>query len=107
MWFYHQYLVSNVADFPSDQTIAPHLTVDERKSYLSSEIDNIKDLLEDYDDIKWIYEALVQCTVALAQLEKQRFEGSSDLVAWLDKLQELDPQRTGRWHDLRKELSLA
>lgn len=88
------------------QTIAPTLTDDERKSYIQREIDEIKDLLEDYKDIKWIYEALIQYTLALYQLGERVDESttSNDLTPWLGKLRELDPQRGGRWTDLERQL---
>lgn len=103
MWFYHQYLLDNITETPSDTTIAPRLTIDERRSYVENEISEIKDLLEDYTNIKWIYEALIQCSVALPMLGGQAER--SELMAWLQQLRELDPQRNGRWNDLEKQLS--
>lgn len=83
--------------------------MDERKSYILREIVDIKDLLEDYDDIKWIYEALVEYTTALWQLTGQVREQQEqrDVGAWLARLRELDPMRNGRWNDLETQLELT
>merc|ERR1711964_544982 len=71
LWFYHQFLASNIIDDASSQTIAPALSVDQRRSYIEREIDEIKDLLEDYTDVKWIYEALIQYAQSLSRLGQQ------------------------------------
>ncbi|KAM0242093.1 hypothetical protein ACHAP5_007413 [Fusarium lateritium] len=107
LWYYHQFLVLNLADPTSSRQIAPKLTVEERKTYIDREVIDIKDLLEDYRDIKWIYEALVEYAIALAQLTGQRFEPETqnDVASWLENLRKLDPKRNGRWDDLEKELS--
>ncbi|KAF5001368.1 hypothetical protein FDECE_10972 [Fusarium decemcellulare] len=109
LWYYHQFLVLNLADRAGSRQVAPNLTVDQRKSYIDREIADIKDLLEDYDDIKWIYEALIEYAVALNHLTGQAadLEYQSDLASWLTKLRELDPKRNGRWSDLQKELGLS
>ncbi|KAF4125944.1 geranylgeranyl transferase type-2 subunit alpha [Geosmithia morbida] len=102
LWFYHQFLVSNITDKPNSRTIAPNLTDAERRLYVEREIDEIKDFLEDYQDIKWIYEALVQYSIALPPSQDGAQDNSDDWVPWLKKLRELDPQRSGRWNDLGK-----
>jgi geranylgeranyl transferase type-2 subunit alpha len=45
LWYYHQFLMSQIVDYDNRQTIALALTVYERAAYLRREIDNIKDLL--------------------------------------------------------------
>ncbi|KAF4457845.1 geranylgeranyl transferase type-2 subunit beta [Fusarium austroafricanum] len=109
LWYYHQFLVLNLADPTSNHQIAPKLTVEERKSYIDREVTDIKDLLEDYHDIKWIYGALVEYSAALTQLSGQPLESASqsDVASWLEKLRRLDPKRNGRWGDLEKELGLS
>ncbi|KAL7815768.1 hypothetical protein V8C26DRAFT_104246 [Trichoderma gracile] len=98
LWYYHQFLVSQIVGDGKRPSITPNLTVDERIAYLKHEIDEIKDLLEDYDDIKWIYEALSDYTVALQRLQESN-NSNEDLQVWLSKLRTLDPMRTGRWND--------
>ncbi|ETR97527.1 protein prenylyltransferase [Trichoderma reesei RUT C-30] len=100
LWYYHQFLVSNIVGDGKRPSITPNLTVDERVAYLKHEIEEIKDLLEDYDDIKWIYEALSDYTVALQRLQQSN-SNSGDLQVWLSKLRALDPMRTGRWNDVQ------
>ncbi|KAG9257652.1 uncharacterized protein F5Z01DRAFT_408913 [Emericellopsis atlantica] len=105
LWFYHQFLASNIIDDACSQTIAPALSVDQRRSYIEREIDEIKDLLEDYTDVKWIYEALIQYTQSLSRLGQQA--KPTELKDWLAQLKSLDPQRTGRWNDLEAQLYAA
>jgi geranylgeranyl transferase type-2 subunit alpha len=99
LWFYHQYLVHNIVEQPEGLTIAPSLTPDERTSYVSREIEEIIELLEDYDDIKWIYEALIDCAVSLRKIDSNS-QVTTDIADWLEKLKKLDPLRSGRWQDL-------
>ncbi|KPM41198.1 hypothetical protein AK830_g5365 [Neonectria ditissima] len=109
LWFYHQYLILNLVEQTGLSSIAPKLTVDERKSYVLREIVDIKDLLEDYTDIKWIYEALVEYTTTIWQLAGgvREHEEQRDVAHWLARLRELDPMRNGRWDDLGAQLKLA
>ena len=105
LWYYHKFLISQIVDYGNPQTIAPALTVDDRAAYLRREIDNIKDLLEDYGGIKWIYEGLLECTLALERLEQPAGRdggGFSGSKTWLAKLQALDTLRTGRWNDMER-----
>ncbi|KAI2462870.1 protein prenylyltransferase [Annulohypoxylon bovei var. microspora] len=106
LWYYHQHMVSQVVNHTSRHAIAPALTVAERAAYVREEIDQIKDLLEDYDDIKWIYEALLEYTVALRRLGEQGGEDIQieDPSKWLAKARLLDPTRAGRWNDVEKQL---
>ncbi|KAI1397468.1 protein prenylyltransferase [Hypoxylon fuscum] len=102
LWYYHQYIMSQIVSDVGKPTIAPALTIGERVAYVREEIDNIKDLLEDYDDIKWIYEALLVYTIALKGLVGQ--QGGDDPNQWLAKVRKLDPMRAGRWDDIEKQL---
>jgi geranylgeranyl transferase type-2 subunit alpha len=90
-----------------DQTFIPELSLQDRVGYLKHEIEEIKDLLEDYQDIKLIYEGLFEYTIYVCQLEGRRPNASeqADLAAWLAKLKELDPMRNGRWTDLERDLA--
>lgn len=98
----------DLVDYIGRPTIVPGFNMEERVTYVTREIDDIKDLLEDYDDCKLIYEALMDYTLALARLEERQpiEEEQEDLKQWLSKLQELDPMRSGRWIDMEKRLSL-
>lgn len=108
LWFYQQYLISNLLATPDANTIAPSLTDEERKVYVQGEIEEIKDLLEDYTDIKWIYEALIAYTDSISRLgDANSTADSEELKTWLSKLRELDPGREGRWLDLERRLAPA
>ncbi|EEY17896.1 geranylgeranyl transferase type-2 subunit alpha [Verticillium alfalfae VaMs.102] len=108
-WYYHQFLVLNITEPVGKQTIAPNLSAEDKVPILQSEIDNIKDLLEDYDDdLKLAYEALMDYTPALARLEgREETEANrAELQGWLAKLRKLDPMRKGRWDDFERAHSL-
>ncbi|OTA51959.1 protein prenylyltransferase [Hypoxylon sp. EC38] len=106
LWYYHQYMISQIVNYIDKPTIAPALTVAERVAYVSKEIEWIKDLVEDYTDTKWIYEALLEYTIALKSLAKHGSEHvqTEDPSKWLAKVRELDPMRAGRWDDVEKQL---
>jgi len=99
LWYYHQYLVLHLTEHVGR----------ERAAYITQEIDYIKGLLEMDDDIKWIYEVLLEYALTLPRLESRQPTPDElrDLTAWLGKLKELDPMRSGRWKDLEVELSTS
>lgn len=99
----------DLIEHASRPTITAAFTVEERVNYIKADIVDIKDLLEDYDDCKLIYEALIECTLALSTLEKRKPSGGEvlDVETWLSKLQELDPMRRGCWDDMRRQLGLV
>lgn len=108
LWYYHQYLMLDLVEHAGRPTITAGLSDEERLTYINREIADIKDLLEDYDDCKLIYERLMDYTLALAALERRQPRGNEklDLSAWLSKVRELDPMRRGRWDDFERELCL-
>ncbi|KUI73637.1 Geranylgeranyl transferase type-2 subunit alpha [Cytospora mali] len=109
LWYYHQFLILDLIEYAKRPTITASLSVEERVSYVKREIVDIKDLLEDYDDSKLIYEALIEYTLALSALEKRKpsEEGLvDDLRDWLSQLKQLDPMRKGRWNDMEKDLAV-
>ena len=107
-WFYHQFLMSTLSPHvPCDGAIVLDLTDTDRIQYYEREIDQIKEILEDFDDCKWIYEALLRYTVTLSQLEGGLEKSSTaEMQDWLAKLRHLDPFRSGRWNDLQSDLRL-
>lgn len=108
LWYYHQFLMLDLFEYAARTTITADFSVEERVSYVEQEIVDIKDLLEDYDDSKLIYEALIEYTLALSSLRKQKPSEDvvSDLRDWLSKLKQLDPMRKGRWNDMEKEMAV-
>lgn len=109
LWYYHQFLMLDLIEHAKRPTITAGFTVEERVKYITADIVDIKDLLEDYDDCKLIYEALIECTLALSTLQERKpSEGELlDVETWLSKLQELDPMRRGCWDDLGRQIGLA
>lgn len=89
-------------------TIAPALTTEDRVTYLMRELEDIKDLLEDYDGVKLIYEALLEYTMYICQLEGRAPDAGekAQLIEWVQKLKRLDPMRMGRWEDVERDHGL-
>ncbi|KAK1688457.1 hypothetical protein BDP55DRAFT_547856, partial [Colletotrichum godetiae] len=109
LWFYHHFLVQNMTEESDGRPkIAPSLSSTQKASYVRREIEDIKDLLEDYDDITWIYKALLDYTRALPRIEGRELseEETEELQTWMAKVRQLDPMRNGRWKDLEKECNL-
>lgn len=109
LWYYHQFLVLDLLEHGGRPTVTAGFSVEERVKYIMTDIEDIKDLVEDYDDCKLIYEALIQCTIALPTLQDRKPSDAEmlDLETWLSKLQELDPMRRGCWDDLGRQLGLT
>ncbi|KAL2160134.1 hypothetical protein VTH06DRAFT_1789 [Thermothelomyces fergusii] len=108
LWYYHQFLVLNIVEPEKHPAMTRGLTREDRVAYLRREIDEIKDLLEDYEDVKMIYEGLFEYTLYLCQLEERQPDEAerADLGTWLGKLKQLDPMRNGRWADLERDCGL-
>lgn len=107
-WFYHQFLMSTLAaDVPREGAIVLDLTNGDRIAYYEQQIEEIKEMLEDFDDCKWVYEALLRYSVELGELKKGLDQTSTaELRDWLAQLRRLDPFRSGRWNDLQAELKM-
>lgn len=108
LWFYHQFLMSNLTDYVGRATIIPNMDFRDRITYVMAELEEIEELLQDFDDVKWIYEALLEYTLALQRLEERQLEAAEKerLRGWLAKLRELDPLRNGRWDDVEADCKL-
>ncbi|KAI0454263.1 hypothetical protein F5B21DRAFT_514849 [Xylaria acuta] len=106
LWYYHRYLMAQVVGSQARPTITPNLTPEQKTSILEQEVEFIKDLLDDFPDIKWPYEALLEYTLALRKLQPGA-EGEredSDPNFWLAKLRKLDAMQTGRWDDVGRDI---
>ncbi|KAI0515123.1 hypothetical protein F5B22DRAFT_636676 [Xylaria bambusicola] len=106
LWYYHRNLVSQVTPFGGTPTIVPNLTAEQKMSHLEQQIDFIKDLLEDFEDIKWPYEALLEYTLALRKLQSnaQNDGQADDPNLYLSKLRKLDALQAGRWNDAERDI---
>lgn len=109
LWYYHHYLCFNLAESTGTGAIVPQMSVVERKNYIIAEMANIRDLAEDYKDVKWIYEALIEYTLTISQLDNRSIQYGEkiEVSQWLAKLRELDPRRIGRWKDFEAQLGLV
>ncbi|OLN86161.1 Geranylgeranyl transferase type-2 subunit alpha [Colletotrichum chlorophyti] len=109
LWYYHQFLIMNLTESDGRPKIAPHLSQEEKAAYVKREINDIKDLLEDYDDVTWIYKPLLDYTRALPTMEGRALSDkeTDDLKAWMAKVRQLDPMRNGRWDDFERECGLV
>ncbi|GES61790.1 geranylgeranyl transferase type II alpha subunit [Aspergillus terreus] len=105
LWFYHQNLMCNFDPTISEQTMAPNLSTAERTAYLRQEIEEIQDMLDGAEDCKYIYQALIECTLLLSKVEGRLASGDQEKVlSWLSELKKLDPLRHGRWLDFERSL---
>lgn len=107
-WFYHQFLMSTLAAHVlRESAIVLDLTDTDRIGYYEQEIERIREILEDFDGCKWVYEALLRYSVELAALNGGLEQASTaQFRDWLSRLRRLDPFRSGRWNDLQAELKL-
>lgn len=100
LWFYHQNVMSAFDPDMAKKSIAPELSDEDRLAYVKAEQQFIEELLEDAADSKWVYQALMECALIEAKLTKKlTSESKANIKAWLRKLRELDPLRSGRWAD--------
>jgi geranylgeranyl transferase type-2 subunit alpha len=117
LWFYYEWLVLVYANLATiRESILPDLSISQRKDRLTKELDMLADMLDGDEDCKQIYEALVQLTIILSQLQnQQKASGLSEerpqssevgrgVWSWLEKLRQLDSLRRGRWDDMESKL---
>jgi geranylgeranyl transferase type-2 subunit alpha len=108
IWFYHQYLMSTLSpSCSSEDQIALDLSNGDRQQYYENEIQYIREILEDEEDCKWIYEGLLFLAGAYLEVDGgTKVFTTADMRAWLEQLKRLDPLRNGRWDDLSHRLDL-
>jgi geranylgeranyl transferase type-2 subunit alpha len=105
-WFYYQFLMTTLTDYVGHGTITPNFTPEERAEYVTRQLVILKDMLDGAEDCKWIYNALIDYRMALCRMEERMpdLDEKQDCATWLAELRKLDPDRSGRWHDLEKSL---
>ncbi|KIX05305.1 uncharacterized protein Z518_06177 [Rhinocladiella mackenziei CBS 650.93] len=105
LWFYHQNLMCTFDPDQAARSMAPNLSNDQRLKYIASEKEYIEEVLEDAQDCKWPYQALIECTLLEAKLNKgMQKDDNRKIREWLDMLKTLDPLRKGRWLDMEQAL---
>lgn len=85
-------------------TMAPNLSTEEKLTYIDGEEEYIQDLVEDAEDCKWVYLALLDCASLRRKLGKGIPSEESMIRQWLSKIEQLDPLRAGRWADMQQKL---
>ncbi|RAH43238.1 Rab geranylgeranyltransferase BET4 [Aspergillus brunneoviolaceus CBS 621.78] len=107
LWFYHQNLMCVFDPTVAAQTMAPNLSDSERLEYLRQEIEEIEDMLDGAEDCKYLYQALIDCTLLAWKVEGITPADTQKraVLKWLAELKKLDPLRQQRW--LGFEQSLA
>jgi geranylgeranyl transferase type-2 subunit alpha len=108
-WFYHDVLMQTLLPgCPASLRIIQDPTAADLTRYYSQELSRISEMLEDFDDCKFIYQALIEYSLELTRLT--RGDEDSTLAASLTQLQnwgqmlaKLDPLRLGRWKPDRKQ----
>ncbi|PBP22030.1 geranylgeranyl transferase type 2 alpha [Diplocarpon rosae] len=105
-WFYYQFLMTTITDHVGHATITPNFTNDDRLEYVRKQLLILRDMLDGAEDCKWIYDALIEYSLAFCLMEAREplLEEKQDCRAWLAELRKLDPFRKGRWDDLEKSL---
>ena len=124
LWFYYNFLMSvllapsDASSYSSSSILTKgnryqwvQFTNEDREKYLATELHEVRELLDDPNvtDCKWVYQSLLSLAEAYMQVEGgTQLEAikTKNLTDWLDKLNELDPMRHGRWHDWAKRLGL-
>lgn len=106
LWFYHQNLMCTFDPTKASQTMAPNLTKVERLEYIRREIEEIQEMLDGAEDCKYLYQALIDCTLLAARVEGTLPDGAqkAQVFEWLSELKKLDPLRSGRWRELEQAL---
>ncbi|RDA86625.1 hypothetical protein CP532_1055 [Ophiocordyceps camponoti-leonardi (nom. inval.)] len=108
LWYYHKYLILILTGSSTYRSVSFQLPWTDRKTYISHEIAKAQELTEDYAGMKWVWEALVEQTLAMLQLDGQPggTQDRANLSLWLQNLKILDGKRIRRWQHLENSLGL-
>lgn len=108
LWFYHQALMTSLDPDPRyrNESLVPDLSDEERLEYLDQEKEELREILEDAKDCKWIYLALVEIARLRGRVLRIQLEAVelADVQEWIGQLKVLDPLRLGRWKDLEDKV---
>lgn len=89
----------------SGQTMAPNLSQSERLDYVRQEIEEIQDMLDGAEDCKYIYQALIDCTLLASKIQgTMSSDDQQKVLSWISELKKMDPLRRGRWLDFERSL---
>jgi geranylgeranyl transferase type-2 subunit alpha len=98
--------MTTLVDHVGHATITPHFTDKDRIEYVTKQLAELREMLDGAEDCKWIYNALLEYTLALTRIQERRTrdEEKEDCRSWLAELRKLDPLRMGRWDDIERSL---
>ncbi|PYH45233.1 Rab geranylgeranyltransferase BET4 [Aspergillus saccharolyticus JOP 1030-1] len=107
LWFYHQNLMCVFDPTVAAHTMAPNLSDSDRLEYLRQEIEEIEDMLDGAEDCKYLYQALIDCTLLAWKVEGITPGDAQKraVLSWLAELKKLDPLRQRRWLDFEQSLA--
>jgi len=89
----------------ADRTMAPNLSTSERLQYLRDEIEAIQEMLDGAEDCKYIFQALIECTLLVSKVGGSLQQDDRDqILSWLSELKKIDPLRRQRWLDFENSL---
>lgn len=99
--------MSNIIEVTKDNTIVPDMSISERISFIGTQLTELREMVEGAEDCKWIYNALLDYTLASAKLQQREITEAerADVQEWLEDLT-LDDCRDGRWQDLAAQLGI-
>lgn len=105
LWYYHHFLMNEVCR--SDDSSFAHFSNKDRRKHLETEIEAIRDLLEDTDDCKWVYYSLLMYSAQYLEVDAgNKLVTTQEMRDWLAQLRRLDPMRRHRWDDWERMLNL-
>ncbi|GMF73925.1 unnamed protein product [Aspergillus oryzae] len=85
--------------------MAPNLSQSERLDYVRQEIEEIQDMLDGAEDCKYIYQALIDCTLLASKIQgTMSSDDQQKVLSWISELKKMDPLRRGRWLDFERSL---
>lgn len=98
--------MATIVDEVGHAIITPNFTDEDRIEYATKQLVNLRDMLNGAEDCKWIYNALLEYTLALSRMQNRQPQqvDKEECRSWLAELRKLDPLRSGRWDDVEKSL---
>ena len=90
----------------ASESMAPSLTTDERLTFVKKELENLREMLDDEENCKWIYKALIHLSTVHKSLDDEWPVQEDEIIGWISQLRTLDPLREGRWKDLEESVNL-
>ncbi|KAI9737213.1 MAG: Rab geranylgeranyltransferase [Claussenomyces sp. TS43310] len=106
LWFYYEFLMTSLVNPAWHATIVPNFSHEKRIAYVERQLVDLAELLDGAEDCKWIYNALLEYTLALSRMQERgpSEEERLHLRSWLSELRNLDRLRSGRWDALEKSI---